>query len=363
MLRLQGYDFKVVYWPGKTNVTDALSRLNSVKQSGAGQEYDSVRAIVENCIPVALSAREIEEASYNDAELSQVKGCVRTGNWERCTFPSYAHVKDELCIYGEILLRGSRIVVLKTLRDKVVRLVPEGHQGIVKTKYRLGSKVWWPGMDRDIEQLYKVCPGCQVTSRYDPPEPMSRVLPQSAPWQDSRADLLGTLPNGESIWVLVDYFSTFVEVSIVKSTTSAKIIEAISPVFARFGLPFSLRAVNGPKFVSGEFKAFLGMHGNEHRTTTPLWPAANGEVERQNCSLLKCLQIAHLEKKNWHSELISWLTAYRSTPQVTTGATPFSLMFGREMRSKLPELRRETVDVSREATRDTDWSNKLKGNE
>ena len=103
------------------------------------------------------------------------------------------------------------------------------------------------------------------------------------------------------------------------------------------------------------------MYGVENRTTLPLWPAANGEVERQNRSLLKCLQIAHLEKKNWHSELISWLTAYRSTPQVTTGATPFSLMFGREMRSKLPELRRETVDVSREATRDTDWSNKLKG--
>ena len=33
------------------------------------------------------------------------------------------------------------------------------------------------------------------------------------------------------------------------------------------------------------------------------------------------------------------------------------------MRSKLPELRRETVDVSREATRGTDWSNKLKGND
>ena len=75
-----------------------------------------MRAIVQNCITLALSAREIGEASYNDAELSQVKGCVRTGNWERCTFPSYAHIKDELCIYGEILLRGSRIVVPKTLR-------------------------------------------------------------------------------------------------------------------------------------------------------------------------------------------------------------------------------------------------------
>lgn len=36
-------------------------------------------------------------------------------------------------------------------------------------------------------------------------------------------------------------------------------------------------------------------------------------------------------------------------------------MFGREIRSKLPKLRREAVDVSREATRDTVWSNKLKG--
>ena len=80
VLRLQGYDFKVVYRPGKTNVADALSRLNSVKQPDTGQKYDSVRAIVENCLPVALSAREIEEASYNNAELSQVKGCARTGN-------------------------------------------------------------------------------------------------------------------------------------------------------------------------------------------------------------------------------------------------------------------------------------------
>ena len=68
-----------------------------------------------------------------------------------------------------------------------------------------------------------------------------------------------------------------------------------------------------------------------------------------------------MEKKNWRSELVTWYTAYRSTPQATTEATPFPLMFGREMRSKLPELRRETVDVSREGIRDRNWSSKLKG--
>ena len=59
--------------------------------------------------------------------------------------------------------------------------------------------------------------------------------------------------------------------------------------------------------------------------------------------------------------MVTWLTAYRTTPQAITGATPFYLMFGREMRAKLPELRRETVEVPGEEVRDRDWSNKLKG--
>jgi len=44
-----------------------------------------------------------------------VKNCVRSGNWEQCTIPSYAHVKDKLCTSGELLLRGTRIVVPKVL--------------------------------------------------------------------------------------------------------------------------------------------------------------------------------------------------------------------------------------------------------
>ena len=247
MLRLQGYDFKVVYRPGKTNIADALSRLNSEKQLDRGEEYDFIRAVVESCVPVALSPKEIEEASYNDKELCLVKNCVKSGNWEQCTIPSYAHVKDELCTYGELLLRGSRIVVPKVLRDKVVRLAHEGHQGVVKTKYRLRSKMWWPGMDKDVENLCKVCHGCQVTSSCDPPDPMSRFLPPSAPWRDCSADLLAPLPTGESVLVVADYYSRFLKVAILKSTTSTKIIEAITPMFARFGVPFSLRTDNGPQ--------------------------------------------------------------------------------------------------------------------
>lgn len=73
---------------------------------------------------------------------------------------------------------------------------------------------------------------------------------------------------------------------------------------------------------------------------------------------MKSVQIAHIEGKDWRQELQTFLTAYRSTPQMTTGATPFYLMFGREMRSKLPDLRREAT-ITNEEVRDRDWSRKL----
>ena len=251
-------------------------------------------------------------------------------------------------------------MVTRLLRNRMVQLAHEGHQGIVKTKYRLRSKVLWPGMDKDVEKFCKVCHGCQVTSGFDPPEPMSRVLPPSAPWQDCAADLLGPLPTGESILVVVDYYSRFLEVVILRSTTRPKVIEALAPMFARFGLPFSLRTDNGPQFVSEEFETFLHTNGIEHRRTTPLWPQASGEVERQNRSLLKSPDCT-CRGKNWRTELLVWLLAYRSTPQTTTGATPCYMMFGREIRSKLPERKRDTVEVPSEEVRERDWSGKLKG--
>ena len=54
-----------MYQLGRTIITDALSRLNSMKQLDRGEEYDFIRVVVESCMPVALSPKEIEEA-YGD---------------------------------------------------------------------------------------------------------------------------------------------------------------------------------------------------------------------------------------------------------------------------------------------------------
>ena len=127
--------------------------LNCGLQSNDGEDYDFVHAVVRNSVPFALTPAEIKKASAEDMELNLIKECVQTGDWSQCKVPAYWHVKNELCTYGELLLRGSRLVVLQELRPRVLELAHEGHQGIVKTKCRLRSNVWWPKMDADAEKL------------------------------------------------------------------------------------------------------------------------------------------------------------------------------------------------------------------
>ena len=85
---------------------------------------------------------------------------------------------------------------------------------------------------------------------------------------------------------------------------------------------------------------------------------AIGEVERQNCSLLKSrsLQIANLEGKNWRTELITWLAAYISKQPQVPHLDGWS---GDE--DEVLELRRETIELPRQEVLDREWSNNLRG--
>ena len=325
-----------------------------------GEKADFVRVLAQESTPVAMTAKEVERESENDPDLCSVRHYIQSGDWSQCKMPHYLSLKNELCVLGKLVMRGTRIVIPQSLRSEVLRLAHEGDQGIVKMKNRLRTKVWWPKIDHDAAQVCKSCHGCQVVGEFCAPEPMQRVEPPSGPWQDVAIDVLGPLPSGENLLVVVDYYRRFFEVVIMHSTTYRKMIEALTPIFTRYGYPFSLKSDNAPQFVSEEFANFLATHGIQHRKSPPLWPQANGEVERQNRTLLKSLKEAEAEGKKWKDELDKFLLAYRTTPHSSTGATLAFLMFGKELKTKLPELRPKK-SVLDESTRDRDWNQKLAG--
>ena len=127
---------------------------------------------------------------------------------------------------------------------------------------------------------------------------MKRAEPSTGPWKDIAVDLMGPLPTGEGILLVVDYYNRFYEVVVMHSTTAERVMDALSQIFYRYGCPFTLKSDNDPQFRCEEFTNFLSSHGVEHRTSPPLWPQANGQDERQNRTLYKSLKVAHVEGRD-----------------------------------------------------------------
>uniref|UniRef100_A0A669BA80 Gypsy retrotransposon integrase-like protein 1 n=1 Tax=Oreochromis niloticus TaxID=8128 RepID=A0A669BA80_ORENI len=361
VLRLQPYDFKVVHIAGKQNIADSLSRLLSDTTSKEVHKHESeeyVRFVAVNSTPKALTTREVKEASATDSELTEVRRAIENGHFEKCK--TYAPIANELCVIGYIVLRGTRIVLPAYLRAQALSLAHEGHLGIVGTKQHLRKKVWWPGMDKAEEKFCKACHGCQIVARPDPPEPLRNTLLPDRPWRDVAVDLLGPLPSNHSILVLVDYYSRYYEYDVMSSTTAEKVIDSIDCIFSGHGLPVTIKSDNGPQFKSELFREYCETNGIKHIRTTPKWAQANGQVERQNASLMKRIRIAQAEGLDWKRELRKNVTVYRSIEHPTTSKSPAELLFNRKMRGKLPnisEAKTTELDV-----RDRDAEQKGKSN-
>ena len=52
---------------------------------------------------------------------------------------------------GKVMMTDTKLVMPSSLQQQTLDLAHEGHEGITKTKALLRSKVWFPNIDRRIE--------------------------------------------------------------------------------------------------------------------------------------------------------------------------------------------------------------------
>ena len=82
--------------------------------------------------------------------------------------------------------------------------------------------------------------------------------------------------------------------------------------------------------------------------SSPYYPRSNGKIERFHRYLKKNFQTVTLQGRLWEVELPQILMSYRSIPRPTTKKTPASMLFNREIRTKLPEVDLQTEAASGE---------------
>ena len=102
------------------------------------------------------------------------------------------------------------------------------------------------------------------------------------------------------------------------------------------GIVDSMTTDNGPPYNSHEFTKYAKTMGFRHRKCTPENPQANGQVEVFQKVLAKLVHTATIEKQNPRKVVQDYLRAYRAAPHKTTSKSPFEVMFGRRMTTKLP---------------------------
>ena len=75
-------------------------------------------------------------------------------------------------------------------------------------------------------------------------------------------------------FIMVDAHSKWPEVMTMSSTTTRHTIDALTAVFARYGLPDQLVSDNGPQLTSCEFCHFLKRNGIKHILSAPYHPSS-----------------------------------------------------------------------------------------
>ena len=106
------------------------------------------------------------QETNTDPEFQALEYAISTG-WpaKRSQIPASPHpywnFRDELMIEGGILMKNSKVLIPETLKQKYLRQIHQGHQGIKACRSRAREFVFWININKDIEELVQKCCLCQ----------------------------------------------------------------------------------------------------------------------------------------------------------------------------------------------------------
>ena len=114
---------------------------------------------------------------------------------------------------------------------------------------------------QDSENLKKEevgkCIACQASSKPNPPEPLQSPPMPSHAWNEIEIDFCGPFLSGHFVLVVIDVYSHYTEIEILKSTAAPKVIPKLDITFARHGIPEKVTTDNGPPFNGNEINFHL----------------------------------------------------------------------------------------------------------
>lgn len=345
---LSGFSYSIEHVGSQQNIADFASRFPTESWT-LWKEGDSYLNFINQPDCELVDQGVLVKEISNDEQLGVVLQVLK-GELPLSALRDnpYRRFVDELSLESGTVMRGHRVVVPLILRKKILEQLHKSHLGIVKSKSVARSSVWWPELDRDLEEFIKDCPACLIQS-HSPAK--AKLIPWEPPvrvWSRLHIDFAGPV-KGMSYLIIVDALSKWVEVFPTKCCTSEFVLDKLVECISRFGLFDELVSDNGTQFVASNVQAFLKANGIRHRLTSPGHPATNGEAENMvktfKNSLLKCLKGT---QKSVRSIVANFLIGYRKSIHCTTRMSPSQMMLGRDLKTSLDLMQSRAAESSKQ---------------
>ena len=212
----------------------------------------------------------------------------------------------------------------------MIQKVHKGHLGVESCLKRAREVFYWLLMNAEIKDYVSNCSVCNIFQPSQGREPLNTYEIPVRPWNKVATDLFSL--NGDNFIITVDYYSNFIEMECIKSTSSQSVIQALKMTFGCHGIPESLVSDNGPAYASDEFHKFAVQWEFQHITTSPHYPQSNGKAESAVKTCKALLKKAQLAKSDINLALLN----HCNIPTEPTNLSPAQRLFGRRTWTLLP---------------------------
>ena len=164
-------------------------------------------------------------------------------------------------IENDVILKGQKAVVPKSLRSTYIAILHKGHMGADRTKQLASDVVYWPKMRQNIESAVSQCSACNSCKAHLQKQPLINHPVPDLPCATVGADIFDW--NNHQYLVMVDSYSGWFEMDLLPESSSRTVISKMKRLFSTHGIPEKLLTDNGRQFVSREFER-LPRNGTLH---------------------------------------------------------------------------------------------------
>ena len=382
---LSQYDFRIVHRPGKLHGNaDVLSRMPK------GTKSNCVREDCADCIHIPIKPKANCYVTNNSQDATEVlialpiwtngaksewqrqdPDTLPVMNWkesghkpEKSEILSYSAATktlwaqyDSLELIEGVLYRrfekvGSDQYLLQYVcplsqRRTLLKYIHGNknigaHQGQYRISALIQERLYWPRWRKDVHNWIRKCDVCARSKRnYDGARARLKQQINGSVLERLGMDIVGpfeTTPRGNTyLLTVIDYFTKWADAYPIPDHTAPTVATVlVEKFFTLFGVPHTIHSDQGTEFMSNLMTEIWKLLGVERTRTSGFAPHSAGEIERFNGTLQTLLKAyVNAQRDSWDI-LIPYVTsAYRMTPQRSTGLTPNFLMLGKEINNPI----------------------------